>query len=73
MSVEVAIDPRAPQSKAYDALLGAARSVSPRAQVELVSLDGHAARYKVICEHKAALSGAITEALAREHIALGLK
>jgi hypothetical protein len=71
VSVEVSIDPRAPQSKAYDALLGAARSVSSRAQVDLLSLDGRGARYRVTCEQKAGLSGAITEALAREHIALG--
>jgi hypothetical protein len=39
--------------------------------VDLVSLDGRAARYRVTCEQKAGLSGAITEALAREHISLG--
>jgi hypothetical protein len=71
VSVEVCIDPRAPQGKAYDALLGAARTLSSRAQVDLVSLDGRAARYRVTCEPKAGLSGAITEALAREQIALG--
>jgi small-conductance mechanosensitive channel len=71
VSIEVSIDPRAEQNKAYDALLGAARTLSPRAQVELVSLDVRAARYKVICEPKAGLSTALTEALAREQIALG--
>jgi hypothetical protein len=70
-SVEVAIDPRAPQARAHDALLAAARSISDRARVELVSLDSRAARYKVTCENRPGLSGAIAEALAREHIALG--
>ena len=71
VAIDVSVDPRAEQSKAYDALLGAARTLSPRAQVELVSLDVRAARYKVICEPKAGLSSALTEALAREQIGLG--
>ena len=46
--------------------------MSPRAKVELVSLDKRATRYRVTCEEGAAgLAGAIADALAKEGIALG--
>jgi small-conductance mechanosensitive channel len=72
VSAEIAIDPTSPQTVAHDALLAAARSLSPRAKVELLSLDQSAARYRVSCEegpHN--LAAAIAEALAKEGVRLG--
>ncbi len=72
VSAEVSVDPRAPQTIAHDALLAAARTISTRAKVELVSLDHAAARYRVTCEEGAgSLAGAIADGLAKEGIGLG--
>ncbi len=72
VSAEVSVDPRAPQTVAHDALMAAARTISARAKVELLSLDHAAARYRVTCEAGAgSLAGAIADALAKEGIGLG--
>jgi len=72
VTVDVSIDARAPQTRAHETLLAAARTVSPRARVELVSLDQRAARYRVTCEEgPGSLAGTIADALAKEGIALG--
>ena len=72
VSAEVSVDPRAPQTVAHDALLAAARTISSRVKVELVSLDHGAARYRVTCEEGAgSLAGAIADGLAKEGISLG--
>ncbi len=72
VSAEISVDPRAPQTVAQDALLAAARTVSSRAKVELLTMDHAAARYRVTCEEGAgSLAGAIADALAKEGIGLG--
>jgi small-conductance mechanosensitive channel len=69
VTVDVAVDPRAPQGSVHETLLAAAKSTSGRAKVELVSIDEGAARWRVTCEDATAVAGALSEALSS--IALG--
>jgi small-conductance mechanosensitive channel len=72
LTADVSVDPRASQTAAHDALMAAARTISSRAKVELLSLDHAGARYRVTCEAGAgSLAGAIADALAKEGIELG--
>lgn len=74
-TVEIVVDAKAPQSKAYDALFAAARGVSARAKVELVSIDADGARYRVSCPDDGAKNVAVvvTEALLAVDVGLGRK
>jgi hypothetical protein len=69
VTVDVAVDPRAPQRSVHEALLAAATSTSGRAKVELVSIDEGAARWRVTCEDAAMVADALSDALSS--IALG--
>ena len=74
VAVEIVVDPKAPQTKAYDALLAAAHGISSRAKVELVSIDASGARYRVSCPDVASgknVAVVVADALLAVDIALG--
>lgn len=73
VSILVTVDAAQPQGKVRDALMAGARAVSPRAKIELLSLDVDGARYRVACpdEPGAELAVAIADALAQNNITLG--
>jgi small-conductance mechanosensitive channel len=73
-SVEVTVAAHEAQGRVRDRLLVVARTVTTRAQVELLRLDGDGARYKVSgCSVEGAgdLASAIADALREDKIALG--
>jgi small-conductance mechanosensitive channel len=75
-SVDVVVDPLAPQADVEKALLEAARLISSRGRVELVYMDGNGAHWRV---HSVAYRGettlgrAVQDALAKMNVALGRK
>ena len=73
VSIDVVVDPRAPQAKVRDVLIAAARAISARAKLELVSLDADGACYRISCpdEPGADLAVAIADGLASNEIGLG--
>ncbi len=72
-SIDVAIDPRADHAKVHEAVLAAAKTISPRAKVDIVSLDSDAAHYLVTAPEVAGknLAIAVAEALKGDAISLG--
>jgi len=73
-SVDVVVDPLAPQADVEKALLEAARQISSRGRVELVYLDGAGAHWRVhSATHRGdtTLGRAVQDALAKMNIALG--
>jgi hypothetical protein len=73
VSIEIAIDPRADHAKVHETVLTAAKTISPRAKVDIVSLDSDAARYRITAPEVAGknLAIAVAEALKGEAISLG--
>jgi small-conductance mechanosensitive channel len=73
-SVDVVVDPAAPQADVEGALLAAARSISSRGRVELVYLDAGGAHWRVhSATHKGetTLGRAVQDALANLGVELG--
>jgi small-conductance mechanosensitive channel len=75
-SVEIVVDPLAPQAHVREALVGAARGFGFFHRVDLVRLDAEGAHYRVVARVSASvrdrdLGTAIADALAREGIELG--
>lgn len=73
-SIDVVVDPTAPQAEVEKALLGAARSISSRGRVDLVYLDGGGAHWRVhSATHRGdtTLGRAVQDALATLGVGLG--
>lgn len=73
-SVDVVVDPAAPQADVEVALLEAARSISSRGRVELIYLDGSGAHWRVhSATHRGdkTLGRAVQDALASLKVGLG--
>lgn len=73
-SVDVVVDPMAPQGDVEKALLEAARSISSRGRVELLYLDGAGALWRVYsASHRGdtTLGRAVQEALTKSGVGLG--
>jgi hypothetical protein len=71
---EIAIDPREPQGRARARILALAEPFTTRTKVELVSLDGEAAVYRLTgCRIEGAgdLESTLADALRTENVALG--
>ena len=74
VSIEITIDAREPQGRARERLMAIAGPFTTRTKVELVSLDGDGARYRVSgCRIEGAgdLASALADKLREENIALG--
>ena len=74
VTMEIAIDPRECQARVRERLLAIAAPFTTRTKVEIVSLDGEAARYRLTgCRIEGAgdLESAVADALRAENIALG--
>ena len=72
--VMVSVDAKAPQARVREVLLATARERDPRAQVRLVRLEQSGASYRLsslALPEGPDLAVAVSEALAREGIALG--
>lgn len=75
-SMEVVVDPKAPQETIERALLEAARTLSARARVELLSIDQTGARWRVTSaavRNELSLAKSVQEALGKLGVALGGK
>jgi small-conductance mechanosensitive channel len=73
-SIDVVVDPGAPQAEVEKALFEAARSLSGRGRVELVYLDEGGACWRVTSasmRHDVSLAHAVQEALAKLGVSLG--
>ena len=73
-SVDVVVDPAAPQAEVEKALLDAARTISSRGRVELVYLDDAGAHWRVVsATHRGdtTLGRAVQDALSKLGVALG--
>lgn len=74
VTMEIAIDPREPQARVRERLLAIAAPFTTRTKVELVSLDGDAAHYRLTgCRIEGAgdLESTIADTLRAENTALG--
>jgi hypothetical protein len=73
VTIDVAVDPRADHGKVHETVLTAAKTISPRAKVDIVSIDSDAARYRITAPEVAGknLAIAVAEALKGEAISLG--
>lgn len=75
-SLDVVVDPAAPQAEVEQALLDAARAISSRGRVELVYLDASGAHWRVhSATHRGdtTLGRAVQEALTKLNVGLGRK